>query len=125
VLIPFSASYDNDKIVYVDAFPSERYVFSPTLWRNFDYFSPDSIFIRLVKEAQPDVRLNKLLDLNRFADALEFAKANNLQLEVHFQIYNLIIWIISSWFIRPLFATARNKCAIIPMGITQKKRSMR
>ena len=26
VLIPFSASYDNDKIVYVDAFPAERYI---------------------------------------------------------------------------------------------------
>lgn len=39
-----------------------------------------------MNEAQPIVRLNKLLDLNRFADALQFAKTNQLELDVIFQI---------------------------------------
>lgn len=45
--------------------------------------------MRFVGEAQPALRLKKLIDLKRFDEALEFAKSYNLSLDVIIFSYDL------------------------------------
>lgn len=40
--------------------------------------------MRFISEAQPSLRLKRLLDFDRFDDALEFAKKHDLPLDVSF-----------------------------------------
>uniref|UniRef100_A0A914IAM4 RZZ complex subunit KNTC1/ROD C-terminal domain-containing protein n=1 Tax=Globodera rostochiensis TaxID=31243 RepID=A0A914IAM4_GLORO len=63
VLVPFSTPGDENNIIYIDAFPLS---------------GSHDIFLRFVGEAQPALRLKKLIELKRFDDALAFAKSYNL-----------------------------------------------
>uniref|UniRef100_A0A915E7F6 RZZ complex subunit KNTC1/ROD C-terminal domain-containing protein n=1 Tax=Ditylenchus dipsaci TaxID=166011 RepID=A0A915E7F6_9BILA len=67
VIVPHSAPGDDSNIIYVDAFPKKKH---------------NSILIRFVNEAQPSLRLKRLLDAGRYEEALVFARDADLSLDL-------------------------------------------
>lgn len=53
-------------------------------------FRPNNITVRFISEAQPSLRLKRLLDFGRFNDALEFAKQHDLSLDVNFLFFMFV-----------------------------------
>jgi hypothetical protein len=59
----------NNNVVIVESFSSKK---------------PNSVRLRFLFEAQPEIRLKSLLDRGRFEEALDCARVYNLPLDVNF-----------------------------------------
>ncbi|KAI1708966.1 kinetochore-associated protein rod-1 [Ditylenchus destructor] len=72
-MVPHSAPGDDANIIFVETFPQMQ---------------PNGVLIRFVSEAQPEQRLKRLIDSDRFEEALAFAKKHEISLD---EVYNALI----------------------------------